>query len=152
MGMFTHLGGMRLGTVREGASNNMGVVNASQSGTIAFAADGTVTTLFKIPAGAQIINIHVDTTTVFNAATTNTIKIGTTSGGAELVADTAIGPLGRASLATTGVYTAWANVGSSDVTIYATYNQTGTAATTGAGRITVQYAVKNDDGSVANAA
>ncbi|MHB0978461.1 MAG: hypothetical protein ACYC1K_03630, partial [Minisyncoccota bacterium] len=90
--MNTHLGGIRLGTIKDGASNNCGAVIVSQTNTIGFAADGTVTTLFNLPAGAQIIDVKIDTTTVFNAVTTNTLKLGTTSGGAELMAATAIGP------------------------------------------------------------
>ena len=107
MGMFTHLGGIRLGTIKEGAANNCGAVLAAQTNTIVFAADGTVTTLFTLPAGAQITSVNLDTTTIFNAATTNTLKLGTTSGGAELMTATAIGPLGRAAITTTPVFSAW---------------------------------------------
>lgn len=150
MGSFTHLGSARIGTVKEGPTANLGSVIVSQTAPIVFAADGTVTAICNVPAGSHILNIHIDTTTVFNAATTNTLKLGTTSGGAELVAATAIGPLGRAVTATTALYAAFV-VGTADVTVYATYNQTGTVATTGAGRVTVMYAVRNSDGTVGNA-
>jgi len=151
MGMFTHLGGIRLGTIKEGAANNCGAVLAAQTNTIVFAADGTVTTLFTLPAGAQITSVNLDTTTIFNAATTNTLKLGTTSGGAELMTATAIGPLGRAAITTTPVFSAWM-IGTTDVTVYATYNQSGVAATTGAGRVTMHYIVKNADATIANPA
>jgi hypothetical protein len=149
--MFTHLGGIALGTVREGASKNMGAVLVSQTFTTVYAADATVTTGVKIPAGAQIIDINIDVTTAFNATVTNTVKIGTTSGGAELVAATDVTALGRHSVLTTGVYSAWM-VGTSDITLYSTYNQAGTAASTGAARITVVYAVKNADATIVNPA
>lgn len=128
-------------TVQPGGSSpsNMGLVISDQSNTVTFAANGTQTTICTIPAGAQIINIHIDTTTAFNAGTTNTISIGTASAPAQFVAATPVGPLGRASVATTGVYANWINVGTSDVTLVATYNQTGTAATTGSAYITVVY-------------
>jgi hypothetical protein len=58
MGMFSHLGGMALGTVKEGASKNMGSVIVSQTAAHVFGANATVTTACIIPAGAQIINIH----------------------------------------------------------------------------------------------
>lgn len=152
MAQNTHLGGLRLGTVKDGAAANMGAVTAVQSNTVAYGADASVTTICIVPAGAQIIDINIDVTTAFNAATTNTIKIGTASGGAQLATASSVSAAGRISLATTGVYSAWANVGTTDATIYATYNQTGTAASAGAARITVVYAVKNADGTAANPA
>lgn len=149
MGFFTHLGGMRLGTVKEGSSANLGNVVVSNSFSVTYAADGTVTTGFIIPAGARIQAIYLDTTTAFNAATTNTLKLGTTSGGAELLTATACGPVGRAAITTTLVTSAL-SVGTSDITVYATYNQSGTAATTGAGTITILWAVRNADGTSGN--
>lgn len=151
MGMTTFLSGLRIGTKKNGATANCGAVVAAQTAAISFSADGTVNALFNLPAGAQIVDVNVDTTTVFNAATTNTIKLGTTSGGAELLTDTGIGPLGRAALTTTPVLSAWM-VGTSDITVYATYNQTGVVASTGAGRVTVLYTVKNSDATIANPA
>jgi len=150
MGFFTHLGGGRLGTVKDGAGKNLGAIVVAQSGSVGYAADGTVTTLFTLPAGTQILDINVDVTTAFNAGTTNTIKLGTTSGGAELVAATSVTSAGRESVATTGAHAAWVNVGTSDVTVYATYNQTGTAASAGAATISIVYVVRNSDGSIGN--
>lgn len=93
-----------------------------------------------IPANSQIIDINIDVTTAFDAGTTNTVTVGKTGSAAAYVTATSVGSAGRASVATTGVYSAWANVGSSDVD-YATvtYSQTGTAATAGAARVTIVY-------------
>lgn len=97
-------------------------------------------TIGTIPAGAQIIDINIDVTTAFNAGTTNTVTVGKTGSAAAYVTATSVGSAGRASVATTGVYSAWANVGSTDVD-YATvtFSQTGTAATAGAARVTIVY-------------
>lgn len=130
------------GTVQAGGATaaNTGLVVVSQTNTITFAANGTVTSLFTIPAGSQISSILIDTTTAFNATTTNTVTIGKSGSASEFVASTSVTALGRQSIATTGAYANWANVGTADVTVTATFGQTGTAATTGAARITILYA------------
>ena len=107
--------------------------------TIAYTDTGAVT-IGTLPAGAQIVDINIDVTTAFNAASTNTVTVGKTGSAAAYVASTSVGSAGRISVATTGVYSAWANVGTSDVD-YATvtYSQTGTAASAGAARVTIVY-------------
>lgn len=118
-------------------TNIAGVLTAI-TGTVVFG-NATAVTIGSVPAGAQIVNIHIDTTTAFNAGTTNTMTVGTSGSAAAYAATTAVGPLGRASMATTGVYSAWPTVGASDVTVTANYSQTGTAATTGAATVTIVY-------------
>ena len=68
------------------------------------------------------------------------MTVGKTGSAAAYVAATSVAAAGRASVATTGVYSAWANVGTSDVD-YATltYAYTSTAPTAGAGRVTIIY-------------
>ena len=119
---------------------NQGLVTSTQTATVAFGADASTTSLFTIPANSQIINIHIDVTTGFNAGTTNTMKIGKTGAATQFVTATDVTTAGRESVATTGVYANWATVGTADVTLIATYNQTGTAATAGAARVTIVYA------------
>ena len=118
-------------------TNIAGVVTAI-TGTVVFG-NATAVTIGTIPANAQITSINIDTTTAFNAGTTNTMTVGTAASAAAYVATTAVTALGRASVATTGVYSAWPTVGASDVTLTATFSQTGTAATTGAAIVTVLY-------------
>jgi len=101
--------------------------------------DATAVTIATIPAGAQIQNIHIDVTTAFNAGTTNTVTVGKTGSAAAFVTATSVGSAGRASVASTGVYSAWANTGTSDVSATITYSQTGTAASAGAARVTIIY-------------
>ena len=107
--------------------------------TIAYT-DTAAVTIGTLPAGAQIVNVNIDVTTAFNAGTTNTVTVGKTGSAAAFVAATSVGSAGRASVATTGVYSAWANVGTSDVD-YATvtFSQTGAAASAGAARVTIVY-------------
>ena len=117
---------------------NIGGVLSAVTNTIAYT-DSSAVTIGSIPANAQIVNIHIDVTTAFNAASSNNITVGKSGSAAAYVASTSVGSAGRASVATTGVYSAWADVGSSDVPVTATYSQTGTAATAGAARVTIVY-------------
>jgi uncharacterized membrane protein len=119
-------------------TNIAGVVSAITT-TVAYT-NASAVTIGTIPANAQIVTIHIDVTTAFNAGTTNTVTVGTTGSAAAYVTSTSVGATGRASVATTGVYSAWANVGSTDVN-YATvtFSQTGTAATAGSAIVTILY-------------
>lgn len=119
-------------------TNSAGQLSAITT-TIAYTNTSAVT-IGTLPANAQIIDINIDVTTAFNAATTNTVTVGKTGSAAAYVTSTSVGSTGRASVATTGVYSAWADVGNSDVD-YATvtFSQTGTAATAGAARVTIVY-------------
>ena len=114
-----------------------GVLSAITT-TIAFS-DTAAVSIGTLPANAQIVDINIDTTTAFNAATTNTVTVGKTGTAAAFVAATSVTSTGRASVATTGVYSAWADTGSAELDATVTFSQTGTAATTGAARVTVVY-------------
>ena len=117
---------------------NIGGMLSAVTTTLAYT-NATAVTIATIPAGAQIQNIHIDVTTAFNAGTTNTVTVGTSASAAAYVTSTSVGSLGRASVASTGVYSAWANTGTSDVSATITFSQTGTAATAGAARVTIVY-------------
>lgn len=101
--------------------------------------DTAAVTVGTLPANAQIINVNIDTTVAFNAGTTNTVTVGKSGTAAAFVAATSVTSLGRQGVATTGVYTAWADTGGAEVDVTVTFSQTGTAATTGAARVTVVY-------------
>ena len=117
---------------------NIGGMLSAVTTTFAYT-DSTAVSIAVIPAGAQIVDINIDVTTAFNAASTNTVTVGKTGSAAAFVASTSVGTAGRASVATTGVYSAWADTGSSDVSATITYSQTGTAASAGAARVTIVY-------------
>jgi len=146
MGFATHLGPWLLGTNRYTTGTtattlaNTGCTVVSQSAPVVF---GTLTgNLIAVPAGSQIVDVKVVTTTVFSAATTCVLDIGgtafTTTGTITSVGSTALG----ANATTPG---GWLNVGSTDVLI--AYTLAGTSLSTGAATIIVTYAVRNSDGS-----
>ena len=147
MGFASHLGVWRTGTVKDttgttpGTVANMGLMVLSQATAIPAAAGATVVAV--LPAGSQIINIYVNTTTVFSAATTLTIGDGTTAN--KYLTSTTITTAGLISTAGGNlVNTEINNIGTSDVLVTAT---TSGSAVTGAATITVTYVQKNSDGT-----
>ena len=118
-------------------TNIAGVLSAITT-TIAYNSSGAVS-IGTLPANAQIVDINIDVTTAFNAGTTNTVTVGKTGSAAAFVASTSVGSAGRASVATTGAYSAWADTGSAEVDATVTFSQTGTAASAGAARVTIVY-------------
>lgn len=151
MGFATHLGPWLLGTVKNttgttaATTQNTGCTVVSQSKAVVY---GTLTgNAISIPAGSQIVDVKVVTTTVFSAATTAKLSIGgtdfTTTGTITDVGSVTLG----ANATTPG---GWLNVGSSDVFI--TYTLAGTALTTGAATIVITYAVRGSNGAQAQSA
>jgi hypothetical protein len=145
MGFATHLGPWLLGTVKNttgttaGSIRNTGCTVVSQSTPVVF---GTLTgNAFVLPAGAQVTDIKVVTTTVFSAATTALLSIGgtafTTTGTITNVGSVALG-----ANATTP--DAWLNVGATDAIV--TFTLAGAGLTTGAATIIISYSVRNSDG------
>lgn len=153
MGFATHLGPWLLGTVKNttgttaGTLRNTGATVVAQSGAITRTTT-SATNVAVLPAGAQILNIYVDVTTAFNAATGNTITVAT-SGGTTLgtVGGASTTPVaaGRATV-TTAAPATWVNVGTTDLIITAVFAGVGTAATTGAATVTIEYVVRGSDG------
>ena len=145
--MFTQLDGpvivgpVKHGTQAAATGLNTGSVELVQSGDLPAAAGAT--TIAVLPAGSRITEFLVDTTTVFNAATTLTIGDGTTAD-KYVGATTTITNAGRLALTTTMNYANMANVGTSPVRIVAT---TAGAAATGAARITVRYIQRDSAGN-----
>ncbi len=124
---------------------------------------GTGVWFASIPKNAYILSIDADTTTAWNAATTNLLTIGATRASSnEIVADcsTATACLSNHTTTiatgvvhlTTAAGLALAITGSStyqtvingDVPLFVKYVQTGTAATTGSTTFIITFA-KNDD-------
>tara|TARA_R110000823_G_scaffold220612_2_gene349257 strand:- start:2629 stop:3093 length:465 start_codon:yes stop_codon:yes gene_type:complete len=146
MGFATHLGPWLLGTVKNttgttaGTIRNMGATVVSQSANVVF---GTLTgTAFVLPAGAQITDIKVVTTALFDAATTITLSIGGTAFTATSSTIAAVGSIPLEANGTTPG--AWVNVGATDAIV--NYTLVGTI-TSGAATVIVSYAVRNSDGA-----
>lgn len=148
MGFATHLGPWLLGTVKNttgstaGTIRNMGATVVSQSADVVY---GTLTgTAFVLPAGAQVTDVKVVTTTVFSAATTCKLSIG----GTDFTTNGTVTTVGSASLGANATTPGgWLNVGSTDAIV--TYTLAGTSLTTGAATIVISYVVRGSDG-VAN--
>jgi hypothetical protein len=119
---------------------NTGFVLMAQSANVVFEANGTTTDIATLPANSQIFQITVDVTTAFDAASTNTLDLGDGSTADEYADALALGSLARV-LATSDVSQIGnlIDIGTSDITVTATYNQTGTVATAGACTVTVLY-------------
>lgn len=153
MSFVTFSGPLRAGTVKEGAGRNTGLVQLVQSldtGDLTGKVIGNYdTAAFKLPAGSQVVDIMVDQ--VVAAATgTTTVSVGTTSGGAELMAavDSSAGGRFRGT-PTAATQLAWQTSNSADTTVYVRY-AVGTG-TLSAGRfvVTVEYVQRQVSGTTA---
>lgn len=146
MGFATHLGPWLLGTVKNttgttaGTIRNTGATTVNQSALLVF---GTLTgTAFVLPAGAQVTQVTIVTTTVFSAATTIKLSIG----GVDFTTTGTITSVGSVSLTANATTPGgWLNVGSTDALI--TYTMAGTSLTTGAATVFVVYAVEGSNGA-----
>jgi hypothetical protein len=147
MGITTFSGPIKAGTIKDTTGTtvgsdkaNVGFVLMAQSGNVVFGADGTETVVATLPANSQIYQIAVDVTTAFDAGTTNTLDIGDGTTADKYADALAAGAQARV-LATSDVSQIGnlIDIGTSDVDITVTYNQTGTAATAGAATVTVLY-------------
>ena len=135
MGTTTFSGPVKAGTIREGASANVGTLVCAQSAAITELAANTESAIV-IPANSQIINMYVLIQTAWDGGT-NTIDVGT-SADPDLFCDgmpaTAVGNH-RVTAAYTGTEANWKDVGTSDVTVY--YDSV--AGGNGVGVLTVEY-------------
>lgn len=151
MAFSTFSGPLRAGTIREGSSRNTGLVVLSQSwdsGDLTGRVVGNTDVLaFRLPQGAQIMNIVMDQVVAATAGTT-TVSVGTASGGAQLSAATATTAGGRFTGTTTAAtQLAWQTSTTADTAVWIRV-AVGTATLT-AGRVivSVNYVQRLEDGS-----
>jgi len=113
--------------------------------TITYADDGTEVTIGRIPAGSVILKpvSGVMVHTAFNAASTNVLDIGANGGdtGAADDPDRWATDLALGTTTFVPLDEAVTNRVSQDTIITASVDLTGTAATTGAGYVWVEYIV-----------
>jgi hypothetical protein len=155
MGFASHLGAWRLGTVKDttgttaGTISNMGCTVVAQSSAFTKSTT-TAANMAVLPAGAQILNVYVDITEAFNAATGNTMtfKIGSTTIATVGSASTTPLAVGRATV-TLAAPDLFVNVGATDAIVTGVFTNTGTAATTGIAQVTITYVVRGPDGAQA---
>jgi len=117
----------------------------AQSAKIVFGANGSTTTIATLPANSQIFQITLDVTTAFDAGSANTIDFGDGTTADKFADALAAGSQARV-LATSDVSQIGnlIDIGTSDVTVVATYNQSGSAASAGAATATVLYLQNNN--------
>lgn len=168
MGFATHLGPWLLGTVRNttgttvGTIENCGATVVSQTFKKNYtgqAASATTDTICVLPAGAQILDINIDTTVAFTGSTAANVSIGDGSTAALYWASTDVTSLGRAAISNAASKLgAWCGaastaspngvgIGSTDVKIVATMTPTVAAVTAGTVQYTIVYVVANSDGA-----
>ncbi len=140
MGTTTFSGPVKAGTIREGSSANVGFVEMAQTAAWTQSASGTSTGII-IPAGSQITEITLYITV---APTAVTLSGGTSATATELFTALAQGSVAnvikQASTATITDADAWADVGTSDVTIFLK----SASGSTGRGYVTVKYIQNNN--------
>jgi len=108
-------------------------------GTLNFDSPASVT-IGGLPAGAQITGVTFITTTAFNATTTNNINVGIINASGTATANYAVSLQGIGSVGVnvlTLAATCLPLATNSQITC--AYSQSGTAATTGAGKIVVRF-------------
>lgn len=97
-----------------------------------------------LPAGAFITAVKVEVVTLFNAATTNVLTIGTTTTANEIVNAADINEAATGVTDVTRGLGRSLTTGTSDIPLYAKYTQSGTAATTGQAVIVISFVQNND--------
>ena len=151
MAFTTFSGPLRSGTVKEGSGRNTGLAVLAQSynsGDLTGDVVGNVDALaFKIPQGSQIVDITVDQTVAATAGTT-TVSVGSTSGGAELMAAVATTAGGRfRGTATASTQAAWQTSTSADTTVYVRVAVGTATLTAGQFYVTVSYIQRASNGA-----
>lgn len=148
---FTSFSGpVRAGTVKEGATENMGLVVLSQeydSGDITGATTGNYDVLMGyVPQGARIVDIVVDQVVAAGTGTT-TISVGNASGGAQLMAAVATTAGGRfRGTATAATQLAWQTSTTADTAIWVRNVVGGSTLTAGRFIVTVLYVQRSPSG------
>ena len=168
MGFATHLGPWLLGTVRNttgttvGTIENCGATVVSQTFKKNYtgqAASATTDTICVLPAGAQILEIFIDTTVAFTGSTAANVAIGNGTTADLYWAATDVTALGRAAISNAASKLgAWCGVastaspngigvGPTDVRIVATMTPTIAAVTAGTVQYTIMYVVADSNGT-----
>jgi hypothetical protein len=150
MGFATHLGPWLLGTVKNttgttvGTIRNIGATVVAQTIPVTFTTftNSLTGTLGAIPAGSLITGVQIITSADFSSATTLKITIG----GTDVATASTITSAGFISVTIASTFAALAaNTGTTDDLI--TYTATGTALTTGAATVVIQYVVRDSNGA-----
>jgi len=145
-----------------GTIENLGATVVSQTFKKDYtgqAASATTDTICVLPAGAQIVDILIDTTVAFTGSTAANVSIGDGTTAALYWASTDVTSAGRAAVSNAAAKLgAWCGaastaspngvgIGSTDVKIVATMTPTVAAVTAGTVQYTIMYVVANSNGA-----
>jgi hypothetical protein len=168
MGFATHLGPWLLGTVKNttgttvGTIENLGATICSQTFKKDYtgqAASATTDTVCVLPAGAQIVDIKIDTLVAFTGSAAANLTLGDGTTANLYWASTDVTSQGRLAYtnaaaklvnwcgAATTASPNGAGIGSTDVKVIATMTPTTSAVTAGTVQYTVMYVVANSNGA-----
>lgn len=163
MGIATHLGPWLLGTVKNttGTANgtvaNVGATTVCQTYTApasVILTSPAAQLMFAIPAGAKIVRFNVEVTVALTTATNCGLVIGD-SGTANKYVTTfntgaTVAKVAQATIDAAMQVAQTNNIGTSDVNIYGTFTAATGNAAAGNIVVTVEYIVRNSDGSLTN--
>lgn len=159
MGIATHLGPWLLGTVKENAGRNVGATLVTQTASVAFGAMTTSPTaqlLFTLPAGAKIVRFNLEVTTAISGGSVSNVGVTIGDSGTankyltSVNSGTSSAKVSTATLDAALVVAQTNNIGTSDVPVYGTFTAAGGNPTAGATVVTVEYIVRNSDGTLTN--
>lgn len=142
MGTTTFSGPVRAGTVREGATANVGSAMLVQSVSLPWKASSlTSDAIFYLPAGAAIVDVWAEPTVVFNSTGASTLSFGITSGGTEYGGSLDVKTAGvKRATSTAAIAAAKANI-TTNTALYATVTSADQPSA-GAVQVFVQYIQK----------
>jgi len=157
MGIATHLGPWLLGTVKDNAGRNVGATTVSQSYTApasVILTSPTAQQMFVLPAGAKIIRFNVEVTVALTTATNCGLVIGDSGTSNKYVTTfntgATVAKVAQATVDAAMQVAQTNNIGTSDVAIYGTFTAATGNAAAGNIVVTVEYIVRNSDGSLTN--
>jgi hypothetical protein len=141
MATTTFSGPVKAGTIREGATANVGSVVMAQSAVIDIIGADNTTNVAIVPANSQIIDVILNVTTVSNDSGTAVVNVGTSAD-----PDAFLNDVNVKALATTRgtLDTEATDIGTSDVTVQAAFDGGSADGTTGAATVTVLYIQNNN--------
>jgi hypothetical protein len=157
MAFSTFSGPVRVGTVRQGATENTGLLTLVQTATVPFGAMTTAPTaqsLFRLPAGSKILRINYEVVTAISGGSVSNVgvTIGLSGGTANFYQTTLNTGLTSVKVAQATVDAALVvaqtnNVGTADVGLTGTFTAAGGNPTAGSIVVSVEYIQRADDGS-----
>ena len=141
MATTTFSGPVKAGSIREGASSNLGFVLMAQSAVIDIIGATATTTVGIIPANSQIVDVVLNVTTVSNDGGTATVQVGNAGDTDEYLPATNVKALAttRGTIQTDGT-----DIGTTDQQVTATFTGANGDGTTGAATVTVLYMQNNN--------